>query len=41
MKSGETEERVKEIEKGVRPIETGILDSLRTGDHPRDAAWVR
>lgn len=27
--------------KGVRPIETGILDSLRSRDHPRDATWVQ
>lgn len=41
MECGETERRVKEMEKGVGPIETGILDSLRSGDHPRDAAWVQ
>lgn len=27
--------------KGVWPIETGILDSLRSEDHPRDATWVQ
>lgn len=27
--------------KEVEPIETGILDSLRARDHPRDAAWVQ
>lgn len=27
--------------KGAGPIETGILDSLRSGDHPRHATWVQ
>ena len=35
------ERTVKAMEKGDGPIETGTLDSLRSGDHLRDAAWVQ